>query len=74
VTGIRAAGETALLRDLTDAGRGDGNGPAGIAAAIGAAALPGVVDVVPAAATLLVTVRPGPQVRLAVSQPARGRR
>ena len=56
---IRQAGDAALLLDLTDSDARAGNGPAGIAAAIRAAELPGVVDVVPAAATVLVTVRPG---------------
>jgi KipI family sensor histidine kinase inhibitor len=57
--GIRPAGDAALLLDLTEAGSGTGNGPAGIAAVIRTASLPGVVDIVPAAATVLVTVEPG---------------
>ena len=59
MSAIRAAGDAALLLDVTDAGEQEGNGPARIAAAIRAAALPGVVDVVPAAATVLVTIGPG---------------
>jgi KipI family sensor histidine kinase inhibitor len=49
----RAAGDAAVL--LEPAGRP----PAGLAAAIEAARLPGVLDVVPGAATVLVLVRPG---------------
>lgn len=56
---MRQAGDAALLLDVTDTGDNEGNGPARIAAAIRAAALPGVLDVVPAAATVLVTVEPG---------------
>src|SRR5215469_1878502 len=56
---IRPAGDAALLLDLTEAGHETGNGVAGIAAVIRTASLPGVVDVVPAAATVLVTVEPG---------------
>jgi KipI family sensor histidine kinase inhibitor len=52
------AGDAALLLDLNDEDQTDGNGAARIAAAIRAAALPGVRDVVPAAATVLVTVEP----------------
>jgi KipI family sensor histidine kinase inhibitor len=55
---IRQAGDAALLLEATGADQ-EGNGPARIAAAIQAAALPGVVDVVPAAATVLVAVEPG---------------
>jgi KipI family sensor histidine kinase inhibitor len=56
---IRQAGDAALLLVLTDTDDEQGNGPARIAAAIRAAALPGVVDVVPAARTVLVTIEPG---------------
>jgi len=55
---IRAAGDAALLLEVTHADT-DGNEAARIAAAIRAAAMPGVVDVVPAAATVLVSVEPG---------------
>lgn len=55
---MRPAGDAALLLDLTESDPRAGNGPAGIAAAIRAAKLPGVVDVVPAAATVLVIVQP----------------
>ncbi len=59
---IRPAGDAALLlefpagADDTDPG---GNGAARLAAAIRAAALPGVVDVVPGAVTVLVSHEPG---------------
>ncbi|HEY7324114.1 MAG TPA: urea amidolyase family protein [Streptosporangiaceae bacterium] len=56
---IRQAGDAALLLDVTDTDDQEGNGPARFAAAIRAAALPGVTDVVPAARTVLVTVEPG---------------
>ena len=56
---IRQAGDAALLLDVTDTDDKEGNGRAGIAAAIRAAALPGVLDVVPAASTVLVAIEPG---------------
>jgi KipI family sensor histidine kinase inhibitor len=56
---IRQAGDAALLLDVTDTDHEEGNGPARIAAAIRAAALPRVLDVVPAARTVLVTIEPG---------------
>lgn len=49
----RAAGDAAVLLELT-AGR-----PAALAAAITGAGLPGVLDVVPGARTVLVTLEPG---------------
>jgi KipI family sensor histidine kinase inhibitor len=55
---IRPAGDAALLLEIAaDAGddHPDGNGAACLAAAIRAAALPGVVDVVPGAVTVLVS-------------------
>jgi KipI family sensor histidine kinase inhibitor len=59
---IKRAGDAALLLEadaaVTD-GHAGGNGVAAIAAAIRAAALPGVIDVVPGAATVLVTFEPG---------------
>jgi KipI family sensor histidine kinase inhibitor len=48
----RPAGDTALLLDAPGA-------PAQLAAAIATAALPGVVDIVPGAATVLVITEPG---------------
>jgi KipI family sensor histidine kinase inhibitor len=61
VTHIRQAGDAALLLPVAagSSAKRWGNGAARIAAAIRAAALPGVLDVVPAAATVLVTVEPG---------------
>jgi KipI family sensor histidine kinase inhibitor len=59
---VRAAGDAALLleTDLTGgSGDDDGNGPALLAAAIRARGLPGVIDVVPGAATVLVSFEPG---------------
>ena len=58
---IRQAGDAALLLDVTAAPPEEkaGNVAARVAAAIRAAALRGVVDVVPAAATVLVSVEPG---------------
>ncbi len=57
---IRPAGDAALLL-ATAAGDADqdGNAAARLAAVIRAAALPGVVDVVPGAATVLVSYEPG---------------
>ena len=59
---IERAGDAALLlvtgAAVTDGHEG-GNGAAAIAAAIRAADLPGVIDVVPGAATVLVTFEPG---------------
>lgn len=55
---IRPAGDAALLLDLTGADQ-EGNGAARLALAIRAADLPGVIGVVPAAATVLVSVQPG---------------
>ncbi|MGB6457886.1 MAG: carboxyltransferase domain-containing protein, partial [Streptosporangiaceae bacterium] len=55
---IRPAGDAALLLEIAadaDDNHPDGNGAARLAAAIRAAALPEVVDVVPAAATVLVS-------------------
>jgi KipI family sensor histidine kinase inhibitor len=62
VIAIRPAGDTALLLEITTAAREDhqaGNGPARLAAVIRAAALPGVIDIVPGAATVLVSYQPG---------------
>jgi len=62
VTRIRPAGDAALLletRPLASATDQDGNGAAAIAAVVRAADIPGVIDVVPGAATVLVTVEPG---------------
>jgi KipI family sensor histidine kinase inhibitor len=60
---IRSAGDAAVLLEPllleTPASAQEGNGPAAIADVIRAADLPGVVDVVPGAATVLVTVEPG---------------
>lgn len=60
---IRPAGDAAVLVETPLLGASataqEGNGPAAIAAVVRAAALPGVVDVVPGAATVLVTVEPG---------------
>ena len=60
----RAAGDAALLleTELPEAlayPSGKGTGPAELAAAIRAAALPGVIDVVPGARTVLVSFKPG---------------
>ena len=57
---VRAAGDAALLLE-TGAGAPDqdGNGAATVAALIRAADLPGVIDVVPGAVTVLVSVEPG---------------
>jgi KipI family sensor histidine kinase inhibitor len=60
-----AAGDAALLVETgSAAGHDDRNGalsgdPAGLAAAIGAAGLAGIIDVVPGARTVLVTFQPG---------------
>ena len=58
---VRAAGDAALLIDIDAPHATDqnGNGAAAIAAALRAADLPGIVDVVPGAATVLVSVEPG---------------
>jgi KipI family sensor histidine kinase inhibitor len=64
---VRAAGDaalvletgTALLETGTGAADQDGNGAATVAALIRAADLPGVIDVVPGAVTVLVSVEPG---------------
>jgi KipI family sensor histidine kinase inhibitor len=60
ITTIRPAGDAALLLAATpgDADQ-EGNAAARLAAVIRAAALPGVVDVVPGAATVLVSYEPG---------------
>ncbi len=59
---VKRAGDAALLLEagaaVSDQHQG-GNGAAAIAAAIRAADLPGVIDVVPGAATVLVTFAPG---------------
>jgi KipI family sensor histidine kinase inhibitor len=60
VIGMRAAGDAALVLEIASGSTDqDGNGAASLAALIRAAALPGVIDVVPGAVTVLVTVRPG---------------
>jgi KipI family sensor histidine kinase inhibitor len=60
---IRSAGDAAVLVEAPPAERSatgqEGNGPASVAAVIRAADVPGVVDVVPGATTVLVTVVPG---------------
>ncbi|HTA07825.1 MAG TPA: urea amidolyase family protein [Streptosporangiaceae bacterium] len=62
---VRAAGDAALVLDTGPIETGtaktdqDGNGAATVAALIRAADLPGVIDVVPGAATVLVSVEPG---------------
>jgi len=59
---IKRAGDAALLLETTAAVAGShpgGNGAASIAAAIRGADLPGVIEVVPGAATVLVTFVPG---------------
>ncbi len=59
---IKSAGDAALLLEAGDAvagGQDGGNGAAAIAVAIRAAGLPGIIDVVPGAATVLVTFEPG---------------
>jgi KipI family sensor histidine kinase inhibitor len=59
---IKNAGDAALLLEIGEAAtdrQDDGNGAAAIAAAIRAAELPGVIDVVPGAVTVLVTFKPG---------------
>jgi KipI family sensor histidine kinase inhibitor len=58
VTAIRSAGDAALLLE-TPAMQKDRNGAAVIAATIRAAALPGVIEVVPGAASVLVMIEPG---------------
>jgi KipI family sensor histidine kinase inhibitor len=60
VIAIRPAGDAALLLAATaDDTDQEGNAAARLAAAIRAAALPGVADVVPGAATVLVSYEPG---------------
>ena len=60
MTTIRPAGDAGLLLEITAGGSDlDGNGAARIAAAIRAAALPGVIDVVPGACTVFVGYAPG---------------
>jgi KipI family sensor histidine kinase inhibitor len=62
VIGVKAAGDAAVLLNTGPQAAGaaqDGNGAALLAAAIRAAALPGVVDVVPGAVTVLVSFEPG---------------
>ena len=64
---VRAAGDAALLLEMVSRDKGpqaggtahDGNGAALLAVAIRAAALPGVIDVVPGAATVLISFEPG---------------
>jgi len=58
---IRAAGDAALLMETGQLAidNDHGNGPVELAAAIRSAPLPGLADVVPGAATVLVTVEPG---------------
>jgi KipI family sensor histidine kinase inhibitor len=58
---VRSAGDAGLLLEvpLASATNQDGNGAATIAAFITAAALPGVIDVVPGAASVLVIAKPG---------------
>jgi KipI family sensor histidine kinase inhibitor len=56
---VRAAGDAALLLATDMRADQDGNGAATVAALIRAADLPGVIDVVPGAATVLVSVEPG---------------
>ena len=58
MTTIRSAGDAALLLETSTTHKG-GNGAAVIAAFIRAAALPGVIEVVPGAASVLVTIEPG---------------
>ena len=56
-----AAGDAAVLLDLSDSGDRDSAArtAAQLAAAISAAKLPGVLDVIPGACTVLVTTEPG---------------
>jgi KipI family sensor histidine kinase inhibitor len=57
---VRAAGDAALVLETgTRAADQDGNGAATLAALIRAADLPGVIDVVPGAVTVLVSIEPG---------------
>jgi allophanate hydrolase subunit 1 len=59
---IKGAGDAALLLEAgvpVTGGYPGGNGAAAVAAAIRSAELPGVIDVVPGAATVLVTFEPG---------------
>jgi KipI family sensor histidine kinase inhibitor len=57
VIAAKAAGDAALL--LETGADGPAGGPAGLSAAIRAAALPGLIDIVPGAQTVLVTFEPG---------------
>jgi biotin-dependent carboxylase-like uncharacterized protein len=62
VIGVKAAGDAAVLLETGPQSlhtAHDGNGAALLAAALRAAALPGVIDVVPGAVTVLVTFDPG---------------
>jgi KipI family sensor histidine kinase inhibitor len=62
VIGVKAAGDAALLLETGPQAlhtAHDGNGAALLAAALRAAALPGVIDVIPGAVTVLVTFDPG---------------
>jgi len=56
---IRPAGDAGLLVELSGGGDPEGNGAARLAAAIRAAALPGVIDIVPGACTVFVGYPPG---------------
>ncbi|MBO0824886.1 MAG: carboxyltransferase domain-containing protein, partial [Actinobacteria bacterium] len=58
---VRPAGDAALLLAATPTDQNElgSNRAASVAAAVRSAALPGVIDVVPAAETVLVTVEPG---------------
>jgi KipI family sensor histidine kinase inhibitor len=72
---MRTAGDAALLleiaADVSD-GQEAGNEAARVAAAIRAAALPGVVDVVPGAATVLVSHEPGSSAAVGLAARLRG--
>jgi KipI family sensor histidine kinase inhibitor len=72
---MRTAGDAALLleiaADVSD-GQAAGNEAARVAAAIRAAALPGVVDVVPGAATVLVSHEPGSSAAVGLAARLRG--
>src|SRR5215469_8158400 len=63
---IRSAGDAALLLE-TSATHHEGNGAAAIAAVVRAADLPGVIDIVPGAATVLISVVPGSSVTAALA-------
>ena len=56
---IASAGDAALLLAAGSDDHQGGNEAASVAAAIRAAALPGVIDIVPGAQTVLVTFAPG---------------